>query len=93
MQINVSLAISAGASESKMLPLLTLELDAQPGVETLGLGLADAKPLLPRLQAEIVTRQVESQPAMQRRCEICGSSRTVKVTTTSITAACLARSS
>ncbi|MDM0002837.1 hypothetical protein QTI24_29905 [Variovorax sp. J22P240] len=64
MQLKISLAISDGVGESDLLPLLTLELDARPSVQTLELGLADAKALLARLQAEIVTRQVESQSAM-----------------------------
>lgn len=78
MQIKVSLAISAGAGEPDLLPPLTLQLDAQPSAQTLGLSLADASALLARLQAEIVTRQVELRSAMQRRCEICGSSRAIK---------------
>ena len=51
MQIEISLAISAGAAESDALQLLTLEVDAQPSIETLGLGLADARALLARIQA------------------------------------------
>jgi len=58
MQIEIRLAISAGAAESDALQLLTLEVDAQPSIETLGLGLADAKALLARMQSQIVTRQV-----------------------------------
>ena len=38
MQIKVSFAISSGTAESDALPLLTLEIDAQPSIETLGLG-------------------------------------------------------
>ena len=38
MQIKVSFAISGGTAESDALPLLTLEIDAQPSIETLGLG-------------------------------------------------------
>ena len=53
MQIKVSFAISGGIAESDALPLLTLEVDAQPSIETLGLGLADAKALLARVQAQI----------------------------------------
>jgi hypothetical protein len=37
MQISVSLAISDGSGKSE-LSLLTLEIDAQPSIETLGLG-------------------------------------------------------
>ncbi|NDZ18991.1 hypothetical protein C7T35_21980 [Variovorax sp. WS11] len=59
MQIKVSFAISGGTAESEALPLLTLEVDAQPSIETLGLRLADAKALLARMQAQIVTRQVD----------------------------------
>jgi hypothetical protein len=62
MQIKVSFAISGGTAESEALPLLTLEVDAQPSIETLGLGLADAKALLARMQAQIVTRQVDCCP-------------------------------
>lgn len=36
----------------------TLEIDAQPSIETPGLGLADAKALLARMQAEIVMRRL-----------------------------------
>lgn len=78
MQIKVSLAISGGTSESNALPLLTLEVDAQPSIETLGLGLADAKALLARMQAQIVTRQVDLLSSSQRRCESCGQNRAIK---------------
>jgi hypothetical protein len=78
MQIKVSLAISGDAGESDLVPLLTLEVDAQSSIETLGLSLADAKAVLARLQAQIVTRQVKQLSASQRRCENCGSNRAVK---------------
>jgi len=69
MQIEISLAISAGAAESDALQLLTLEVDAQPSIETPGLGLADAKALLARMQSQIVTRQVELISTSQRQCD------------------------
>ena len=75
MQIKVSFAISGGTSQSEALPLLTLEIDAQPSIETLGLGLADAKALLARMQAQIVTRQVKLMSTSQRRCDGCGGAR------------------
>ena len=78
MQIEIRLAISAGAAESDALQLLTLEVDAQPSIETLGLGLADAKALLARMQSQIVTRQVELISTSQRRCDGCGLSRAIK---------------
>lgn len=78
MQIEISLAISAGAAESDALQLLTLEVDAQPSIETLGLGLADAKALLARMQSQIVTRQVELISTSQRRCDGCGLNRAIK---------------
>ena len=79
MQIKVSFAISGGIAESDALPLLTLEVDAQPSIETLGLGLADAKALLARMQAQIVTRQVELMSTSQRRCDGCGLNRAIKM--------------
>ncbi|RZL91152.1 MAG: hypothetical protein EOP82_13565 [Variovorax sp.] len=87
MQIKVSLAISGGTSES--LPLLTLEVDAQPSIETPGLGLADAKALLARMQAQIVSRQVDLLTSSQRRCKSCGLNRALK-DYHDTTAACLA---
>src|SRR6478735_10513826 len=79
MHIEISLAISAGAAESDALQLLTLEVDAQPSIETLGLGLADAKALLARMQSQIVTRQVELISTSQRRCDGgCGLNRAIK---------------
>lgn len=78
MQIEVSFAISGGTAESDALPLLTLEIDAQPSIETLGLGLADAKALLTRLQAQIVTRQVQLMSTSKRRCDGCGLYRALK---------------
>ena len=90
MQIEISLAISAGAAESDALQLLTLEVDAQPSIETPGLGLADAKALLARMQSQIVTRQVELISTSQRRCDGCGLNRAIRTTTTFTTAACLA---
>ena len=78
MQIKVSIAISRGTAESDALPLLTLEVDAQPSIETLGLGLADAKVVLTQLQAQIVTRQVELLSTSQRRCDGCGRNRAIK---------------
>ncbi|RYF54458.1 MAG: hypothetical protein EOO27_23670, partial [Comamonadaceae bacterium] len=78
MQIEIRLAISAGAAESGALPLLTLDVDTQPSIETLGLGLADAKALLARMQAQIVTRQVELMSTSQRRCDGCGLNRAIK---------------
>ena len=78
MQIEISLAISAGAAESDALQLLTLEVDAQPSIETLGLGLADAKALLARMQSQIVTHQVELISTSQRRCDGCGLNRAIK---------------
>ena len=77
MQISVSLAISDGSGKSE-LSLLTLEIDAQPTIETLGLGLADSKALLTRLQDQIVTRQVQSLSTAERRCAACGSNRSTK---------------
>ncbi|WP_213957568.1 hypothetical protein [Variovorax sp. dw_954] len=77
MQIRVSLAISDGSGNSE-LSLLTLDVDAQPSIETSGLGLADSKSLLARLQDQIVTRQVQSLSAAERRCEVCGSNRSIK---------------
>ena len=56
MQIKVSIAISRGTAESDALPLLTLEVDAQPSIETLGLGLADAKAVLTQLQSFVNNR-------------------------------------
>ncbi|RZL92609.1 MAG: hypothetical protein EOP82_09685 [Variovorax sp.] len=79
MQIKVSFAISGCTAESEALPLLTLEVDVQPSVETLGLGLADAKALLARMQAQIVTRQVDLLSSSQRRCESCGVNRAIKM--------------
>jgi hypothetical protein len=58
----ISLAISAGAGESNLLPLLTLELDARPSVETLGLGLADAKALLGGRQAACPVKRHSAWP-------------------------------
>ncbi|WP_213956925.1 hypothetical protein [Variovorax sp. dw_954] len=55
-----------------------LELDSQPGIETLGLSLANGKAALAQLQARIVTRQVELMSASQRRCELCGLNRDLK---------------
>ena len=79
MQIKVSIAIFRGTAESDALPLLTLEVDAQPSIETLGLGLADAKALPVRMQAQIVTRQVElMSTSHQRRCDGCGLNRAIK---------------
>jgi hypothetical protein len=78
MQIKVSLAISGGTAEPEALPLLTLEVDAQPSIETLGLGLADAKALLARIQAPILMRQVELMSTSQRRCAGCGLNRAIK---------------
>jgi hypothetical protein len=77
MQISVSLAISDGSGKSE-LSLLTLEIDAQPSIATLGLGLADSKALLARLQDQIVTRQVQSLSTAERRCAACGSNRSTK---------------
>ena len=77
MQIRVSLAISDGYGKSE-LSLLTLDVDAQPSIETLGLGLADSKALRARLQDQIVTRQVQSLSTAERRCEVCGSNRSIK---------------
>ncbi|VTU21917.1 hypothetical protein [Variovorax sp. PBL-E5] len=78
MQITVSFAISGGAAESDALPLLALKVDAQPSIETPGLGLADAKAVLAQLQAQIVTCQVELLSASQRRCDGCGLNRAIK---------------
>ena len=78
MQIEISLAISTGVAKSDALPLPTLEVDAQPSIETLGLGLADAKALLVWIQAQIVTRQVELMSTSQRRCDGCGLNRDIK---------------
>ncbi|CAN7779175.1 hypothetical protein LJR084_008084 [Variovorax sp. LjRoot84] len=78
MQIKVSFSISGGTAESDALPLLTLEVDAQPSIETLRLGLADAKALLARMQAQIVTRQVELMSTCKRRCDGCGLNRPIK---------------
>jgi len=77
MQISVSLAISDGSGKSE-LSLLTLEIDAQPSIATLGLGLADSKALLARLQDQIVTRRIQSLSTAERRCEVCGSNRSIK---------------
>ncbi|MEJ8826974.1 hypothetical protein WKW80_34095 [Variovorax humicola] len=44
MQIKLSLAVCEGAFESEPKPLLMLELDSQPSIETLGLSLANGKP-------------------------------------------------
>ncbi|MDM0002812.1 hypothetical protein QTI24_29770 [Variovorax sp. J22P240] len=78
MQIKVSIAISRGAAESGELPLLTLEVDAQPSIDPLGPGLADAKAVLTKLQVQLVTRQVELMSTSQRRCDGCGLNRAIK---------------
>ena len=69
MQIKLSLTVCEGAVESNLQPLLTLELESQPSIETLGLSLANGKAALAQLQALIVTRQVElmsARPAQVR---------------------------
>ncbi|UUZ62642.1 hypothetical protein LP417_22235 [Polaromonas sp. P1-6] len=78
MQIKISLVVCEDAVESDRQSLLTLEVDAQPTIATLGLSLADGKAMLAQLQAQVVTRQVELLVARQRRCENCGLIRTVK---------------
>ncbi|UUZ69751.1 hypothetical protein LP416_10610 [Polaromonas sp. P2-4] len=78
MQIKISLVVCEDAVESDRQSLLTLEVDAQPSIATLGLSLADGKAMLTQLQAQVVTRQVELLVARQRRCENCGLIRTVK---------------
>ena len=43
MQIKLSLTVCEGALESNPQPLLTLELESQPSIETLGLSLATTR--------------------------------------------------
>ncbi|MDM0002830.1 hypothetical protein QTI24_29860 [Variovorax sp. J22P240] len=78
MKIKLSLAVCDGTDESDAQPLLTLELDSQPSIETLGLSLANGKVALTQLQARIVTRQVELMSARQRQCPACGLDRPLK---------------
>ncbi len=78
MQIKLSLVVCDDMPESGPQPLLTLAVDAQPTIATLGLSLADGKAMLAGLQTQIVTRQVEMMVAKERRCEQCGSRRAVK---------------
>ena len=53
MQIKLSLAVCEGAVESEPQPLLMLELDSQPSIETLGLSLANGKAALAQLPHKI----------------------------------------
>ena len=78
MQIKLSLTVCEGAVESNPQPLLMLELESQPSIETLGLSLANGKAALAQLQVLIVTRQVEPMLASQRRLESCGLNRALK---------------
>ena len=78
MQIKLGLVVCDDMPESGPQPLLTLAVDAQPTIATLGLSLADGKAMLAGLQTQIVTRQVEMMVAKERRCEQCGSRRAVK---------------
>lgn len=55
-----------------------VEVDSLPTIATLGLGLAQAKAVLARLQAEIVKKQIGLLTAGQRTCIHCGSVRKVK---------------
>ncbi|UUZ62625.1 hypothetical protein LP417_22115 [Polaromonas sp. P1-6] len=48
MQIKISLVVCEDAVESDRQSLLTLEVDAQPTIATLGLSLADGKAMLSR---------------------------------------------
>src|SRR4030095_10415850 len=78
MQIKVSIASSRCIAESDALPLLTLVVDAQPSIVTLGLGFADARAFLTPVQAHFVTLQVELMSTSQRRCDGCGLNRAIK---------------
>jgi hypothetical protein len=78
MQIKLSLAVCDGTVESDAQTLLTLELDSQPSIETLGLSLANGKAALAQLQAQVVKCQVELMSTGQRRCDVCDRNRTVK---------------
>ncbi|NDZ17747.1 hypothetical protein [Variovorax sp. WS11] len=68
MRIKLSLAVCEGEVDSDPEPLLTLELDSRPSIETLGLSLANGKAALAQLQSQIVKRQIElmSKPAPMR---------------------------
>lgn len=78
MQITLSLAVCEGELNSDPQPLLTLELDSQSSIETLGLSLANGKAALSRLQAQIVKRQIDLMSTSQRRCKACGLNRAIK---------------
>jgi hypothetical protein len=78
MRIKLSLAVCEGEVDSDPEPLLTLELDSRPNIETLGLSLANGKAALAQLQAQIVKRQIEQISKSERRCGTCGLNRTVK---------------
>lgn len=54
MQIKLSLAVPVcdGTVESDLQTLLTLELDSQPSIETLGLSLLNGKVALAQLQGQ-----------------------------------------
>jgi hypothetical protein len=60
----------------------TIERDAELGVDTLGLQLAEAKDLLQRVQEEVIDEQVRSYLAEQLVCQQCGRQHAHKDTKT-----------